>query len=73
MEALEDHEYEGGDPLASPSDGSNVTPDTEYSPPDSPYAKQVIFEDSRSVARKKLASLAIEEKVCVMGTPASTS
>lgn len=66
MEALEDHEYEGVDSLASPSDGSNVTPDTEYSPPDSPFAKQVIFEDSRSAARKKLASLAIEEKVSLL-------
>ncbi|KAI1114962.1 glycosyl hydrolase family 3 N terminal domain-containing protein [Nemania sp. NC0429] len=66
MEALEDHEYEGGDPLASPSDGSNVTPDTVYSPPDSPFAKQGILEDSRSAARKKLASLVLEEKVSLL-------
>ncbi|KAI1419944.1 glycosyl hydrolase family 3 N terminal domain-containing protein [Xylaria sp. FL1777] len=68
MEPLESQQYGGTDPLASPSDtsGSNATPDTEYSPPDSPFHKQHLFHDSRSVARKKLASLTIEEKVSLL-------
>jgi hypothetical protein len=73
MEHLEDQDYDGVDPLSSPSDGSNVTPDTEYSPPDSPFPKQRLLQDSRSAARKKLASLSIEEKVCLVGITASTS
>ncbi|GAW11823.1 hypothetical protein ANO14919_011750 [Xylariales sp. No.14919] len=73
MEPVEDHQYGGVDPLASPSDscGSNATPDTEYSPPDSPFPKQPSLKNSRSVARKKLASLTVDEKVCVTGGPAS--
>lgn len=69
MEPLEDQQYGGADSLTSPSDsgsGSNATPDTEYSPPDSPSPKNQPFHDSRSVARKKLASLTVEEKVCDM-------
>ncbi|KAI0186330.1 glycosyl hydrolase family 3 N terminal domain-containing protein [Xylaria flabelliformis] len=66
MDPYEDQEYEGVDPLASPSDGSNITPDTEYSPPGSPFPKQRLLEDSRSVARKKLASLNLEEKVSLL-------
>ncbi|KAI1127093.1 glycosyl hydrolase family 3 N terminal domain-containing protein [Nemania abortiva] len=66
MDPLEDQDYEGGDPLASPSDGSNVTPDTEYSPPGSPFPKQHLLQDSRSAARNKLALLTIEEKVSLL-------
>jgi beta-glucosidase len=67
MESVRDHEYDGIDPLASPSEssGSNATPDTEYSPPVSPLPKRRVLQDSRSAARKKLASLTLEEKVCV--------
>ncbi|KAI0909196.1 glycosyl hydrolase family 3 N terminal domain-containing protein [Ustulina deusta] len=69
MEPLEDQQYGGADSLTSPSDsgsGSNATPDTEYSPPDSPSPKNQPFHDSRSVARKKLASLTVEEKVSLL-------
>ncbi|KAK5634844.1 hypothetical protein RRF57_010557 [Xylaria bambusicola] len=68
MEPLDDQQFEGSDPLASPSDisGSNATPDTEYSPPDSPFPKQQPLNDSRSVARKKLESLTIKEKVSLL-------
>ncbi|KAJ8122053.1 hypothetical protein ONZ43_g1650 [Nemania bipapillata] len=66
MEPLEDQDYDGVDPLSSPSDGSNVTPDTEYSPPDSPFPKQRLLQDSRSAAKKKLASLTTEEKVSLL-------
>ncbi|KAI8624219.1 glycoside hydrolase family 3 protein [Xylariaceae sp. FL1651] len=68
MDQLEDHQFDGVDPLASPSDsiGSNATPDTEYSPPNSPFQKHSILRDSRSVAREKLASLTVEEKVSLL-------
>ncbi|KAF2970131.1 hypothetical protein GQX73_g3468 [Xylaria multiplex] len=68
METIEDQHYGGGDPLASPSDtcGSNATPDTEYSPPDSPFPKQHSLKDSRSAAKNKLASLTIDEKVSLL-------
>ncbi|KAI0107859.1 glycosyl hydrolase family 3 N terminal domain-containing protein [Nemania sp. FL0031] len=66
MDHLDDQDYEGVDPLASPSDGSNVTPDTEYSPPGSPFPKQRLLQDSRSTARTKLASLTTEEKVSLL-------
>ncbi|KAI1298546.1 glycoside hydrolase family 3 protein [Xylaria venustula] len=68
MDPLEDQRYEEVDPLASPSEssGSNATPDTEYSPPDSPFPKQHLFHDSRSAAKKKLASLTVEEKVSLL-------
>ncbi|KAI0869948.1 glycosyl hydrolase family 3 N terminal domain-containing protein [Hypoxylon argillaceum] len=66
MEPLDEQDYDGVDPLSSPSDGSNVTPDTEYSPPDSPFPKQRLLQDSRSAARTKLASLTIEEKVSLL-------
>ncbi|KAH8159626.1 hypothetical protein CIB48_g8616 [Xylaria polymorpha] len=62
MESYENQGYESVDPLASPSDGSNVTPNTEYSPPSSPFPKQRLLHDSRSAAKKKLASLTLEEK-----------
>lgn len=65
MESYENQGYESVDPLASPSDGSNVTPNTEYSPPSSPFPKQRLLHDSRSAAKKKLASLTLEEKVCI--------
>jgi beta-glucosidase len=65
MEHLEDQHFDEVDPLATPSDssGSNATPDTEYSPPDSPFLKRPVLRDSRSEARKKLAGLTVEEKV----------
>ncbi|GAP88704.2 putative glycoside hydrolase family 3 protein [Rosellinia necatrix] len=69
MEPLEDQQYEGVDPLASPSDsssGSNATPDTEYSPPDSPFPKQRLLQDSRATAKRKLEYLTIEEKVSLL-------
>jgi beta-glucosidase len=69
MEPLDEQQYDGIDPLASPSDssgGSNATPDTEYSPPDSPFPKQRLLQDSRATARQKLASLTLEEKVSLL-------
>jgi len=67
MEPVENQFFDEIDPLASPSDsnGSNATPDTEYSPPHSPFPKRRVLQDSRSAARKKLAQLTIEEKVCL--------
>ncbi|KAI1821813.1 glycoside hydrolase family 3 protein [Xylaria intraflava] len=54
--------------LASLSDtgGSNATPNTEYSPPDTPFLKQRSIQDSRGAARKKLSYLTIEEKVSLL-------
>ncbi|KAI1174300.1 glycosyl hydrolase family 3 N terminal domain-containing protein [Nemania sp. FL0916] len=66
MDPLDDHEYDGVDPLASPSDGSNITPDTEYSPPDSPFPKERQLQDSRTTARQKLISLTLEEKISLL-------
>ncbi|KAI0410063.1 glycoside hydrolase family 3 protein [Xylaria palmicola] len=65
MESLDDQQYVI-DSFSSPSEGSNVTPDTEYSPPDSPFPKQHLLRDNRSEARKKLANLTIEEKVSLL-------
>lgn len=69
MEPLDEQQYDGIDPLASPTDssgGSNATPETEYSPPDSPSPKQRLLQDSRATARQKLASLTLEEKVSLL-------
>ena len=57
---------DGIDPNASPleSVGTSTTPDTEVSPPDSPYQQQnAILKNRRLLARKKLAQLSQEEKV----------
>lgn len=54
---------------ASPGDSiksmdTNTTPDTEYSPPDSPFNEQKTFMNNRRmVARRKLEQLTQEEKV----------
>jgi beta-glucosidase len=42
---------------------SATTPGTEYSPPVSPFPKKAVPKDSRTVAREKLATLNLEEKV----------
>ncbi|KAI1497186.1 glycosyl hydrolase family 3 N terminal domain-containing protein [Biscogniauxia marginata] len=68
MEHIEDTQFDGIDSSVSPleSVGSNTTPDTEFSPPDSPIPKPAVLEDSRSLARKKLATLTLEEKVSLL-------
>ncbi|KAI0601444.1 glycosyl hydrolase family 3 N terminal domain-containing protein [Biscogniauxia sp. FL1348] len=69
MEHIEDPQLDDDiDPSVSPfeSMGSNTTPDTEFSPPDSPISKHAVIEDSRLLARKKLAMLTLEEKVSLL-------
>jgi beta-glucosidase len=54
------------DPNASPADSmdTNTTPDTEYSPPESPFNEHHNFiRSKRMAARKKLEKLTQEEKV----------
>lgn len=53
------------DPNASPvgSIDTNTTPDTEFSPPDSPFQQGGPPKDKRQLAKQKLATLTIEEKV----------
>jgi beta-glucosidase len=53
------------DPNASPvgSIDTNTTPDTEFSPPDSPVQLSGPPKDKRALARQKLATLTLEEKV----------
>lgn len=53
------------DPNASPvgSIDTNTTPDTEFSPPDSPFQQSGPPKDKRQIAKQKLATLTIEEKV----------
>lgn len=57
------------DPNASPaasvdSMDTNTTPDTEYSPPESPFREYEHFtKNKRTAARKKLEQLTQEEKV----------
>ena len=47
------------------SDMTNSTPNTEFSPPYSPQQKsQTLLKDTRLSARKKLAQLTLQEKVC---------
>lgn len=55
----------GVDPNASPLDSvdTNTTPDTQFSPPDSPYQHSGSLKDKRVAARKKLAQLSQDEKV----------
>lgn len=63
------------DPNASPigSIDSNVTPDTEFSPPDSPFRHHATLapvKEKRELARKKLSTLTLEEKVGSTSFPA---
>lgn len=53
------------DPNASPggSIDTNTTPDTEFSPPESPLQRGGPPKDARKLARSKLATLTTEEKV----------
>ncbi|KFA69726.1 hypothetical protein S40285_08117 [Stachybotrys chlorohalonatus IBT 40285] len=44
----------------------NSTPNTELSPPNSPPQKIEVLDDARPIARKKLASLSLEEKVSLL-------
>lgn len=55
------------DPNPSPlsSVESTTTPDTVFSPLESPFQKTLGFKDARSVARHKLSLLSLEEKVRV--------
>lgn len=43
---------------------SPVTPNTEFSAPYSPQQKYQLLKDTRISARKKLAQLTLQEKVC---------
>ncbi|KAM7192280.1 beta-glucosidase B [Rhypophila sp. PSN 637] len=56
------------DPNASPAHSidTNTTPDTEFSPPDSPFQQVGPPKDKRQLAKQKLASLTIEEKVSLL-------
>lgn len=60
------------DPSVSPvvSIDTNTTPDTEFSPPDSPFRESAPPKDKRLLARKKLATLTLEEKVRYLPTSA---
>ena len=53
------------DPTPSPlsSIGITTTPDTELSPPESPYQKHAVPHDCRLSAKAKLATLTLQEKV----------
>ena len=55
----------GFDSQASPmeSAGTSTTPNTEISPPDSPFQASEVFKDKRLAARKKMSLLTLEEKV----------
>ncbi|KAK3939692.1 beta-glucosidase B [Diplogelasinospora grovesii] len=59
------HEIE---PNASPvgSIDTNTTPDTEFSPPESPFQDIGPPKDKRQLARKKLSTLTQEEKVSLL-------
>lgn len=57
----EDHES-ASSPVGS--DVANSTPNTVFSPPSSPQQKSQVLKDARLSARKKLALLTLEEKVC---------
>jgi beta-glucosidase len=58
------------DPNASPvgSIDTNTTPDTEFSPPESPIQRSGPPKDVRTLARNKLDTLTQEEKVCCSET-----
>ncbi|KAH8899447.1 glycoside hydrolase family 3 protein [Thozetella sp. PMI_491] len=51
------------DPAASPLE-TNTTPDTEYSPPSSPY--QSVLKNKRLAAKVKLAKLTQKEKISLL-------
>lgn len=53
------------DPNASPigSIDTNTTPDTEFSPPESPFQQFPPLKSPRLLARSKLSALTQEEKV----------
>jgi len=53
------------DPSVSPigSIDTNTTPDTEFSPPDSPFQHLGLPKSKRLLAKKKLETLTQEEKV----------
>lgn len=55
----------GIDAITSPlgSTGPSITPDTEISPPNSPSTPSEKLNDARQTAKKKLATLTLEEKV----------
>jgi beta-glucosidase len=59
------------DPSVSPvgSIDTNTTPDTEFSPPGSPFHESAPSKDKRLLARKKLGTLTLEEKVSCTVTP----
>ncbi|KAI1761806.1 glycoside hydrolase family 3 protein [Hypoxylon sp. FL1150] len=68
MEHIEDQQYDGMDSNASPFESvdSNTTPNTEFSPPGSPFPKSCLLKDCRLQARQKLARLTLEEKVSLL-------
>jgi len=54
------------DPNASPADSidTNTTPNTVFSPPESPIHENGPPKEPRALAQNKLAALTLEEKVC---------
>ncbi|KAK4192605.1 family 3 putative glycoside hydrolase [Podospora australis] len=58
------------DPNASPTESvetnTNTTPDTEFSPPDSPFQHPFTPKNKRVLAKKKLSTLTLEEKVSLL-------
>ncbi|KAK7962194.1 uncharacterized protein PG986_003019 [Apiospora aurea] len=69
MEDMEGQQLNDGfDPNPSPlsSVESATTPDTVFSPPETPFEKTLELKNARSVARHKLSLLALEEKVSLL-------
>ncbi|KAI1090339.1 glycoside hydrolase family 3 protein [Rostrohypoxylon terebratum] len=68
MDHIDDAQYDGIDPSVSPFESieTTTTPNTEFSPPDSPIRKNAILNDCRSQAKEKLARLTLEEKVSLL-------
>jgi beta-glucosidase len=53
------------DQNASPAGSiDTTTPDTEFSPPESPIQRSGPPKNARALAKNKLAALTVEEKVC---------
>ncbi|KIH88435.1 beta-glucosidase [Sporothrix brasiliensis 5110] len=54
------------DSITSPmtSGGPSITPDTEISPPNSPFTPSGHLNNARQTARKKLETLTLDEKAC---------
>ncbi|CAK7231723.1 hypothetical protein SEUCBS140593_008021 [Sporothrix eucalyptigena] len=48
------------------SEGPSTTPDTEISPPDSPFTPSEKLSDARQTAKKKLETLTLEEKFSLL-------